>query len=84
MAKKATKKARKPRKKPEPMVATTHVPDRCPKCGSTDREEYNNVVTKKMVGTHPVEHTSISWKRTCCRSCGQGRCVKIYNFDPKI
>ncbi len=84
MAKKATKKTRR---KPRKTITSVHVPDSCPKCGSTERTAYEDILTRPIAGEtrvagEPVRHTSISWKRTTCKNCGQARRVRVFNFDP--
>lgn len=54
----------------------------CPKCGSTERTEYNNTRAPLVVGglKDGRRYTSIIWRRTTCKSCKQARIDKCYEF----
>lgn len=63
---------------PPPVV--TVEPSRCPECGATDREDYNNTVTREIPGVLPDgrPYCRVTWRRTRCLACGQHRIDKTY------
>lgn len=63
-------------KKPE----STGVLTRCKRCGSTDRDRYTNPRTIQQSGIGPdgKPYNQITWRNTCCKSCGQVRVDKFY------
>lgn len=49
-------------------------PGRCKKCSSTEREGYSDVKEMPYRGErNGLPYTHIVWRRTRCKSCGQGR-----------
>jgi len=95
MARKAAKKVKKVKKAPKrsgrPRGARNRDLDtvsgeatRCRKCGSTDREPYFGKRTLDYAGTTPdgKPYTRVVWRRTVCRSCGQHRMDKSYEYTP--
>lgn len=66
-------------KEPRPVVEAEET--RCPYCGSTERDPYSNVVTKRIAGVrYGKPHTHVIWKTTRCRNgaCRRSRTDKFY------
>lgn len=62
--------------RPEPKApVVAGDPTRCPSCGSTEREPYNNTREHDFAGLddHGRPYTHVVWRRTRCRACGQSR-----------
>ena len=77
---KPKKRGRKKGSKPIAREQVVVIPSSCPKCGSTDREQYEgHPVVREFAGVkNGFEYNRISWKRTKCRNCGQHRTDQIY------
>ena len=60
------------------------IPTQCPKCGSDQRSNYDNVRTLDYAGklNDGREYTSISWKCCYCLDCKQRRIDKHYKAKP--
>lgn len=54
----------------------------CPKCGSTERTEYNQTRAPMVVGgtKDGKKFNAVVWRRTTCKVCGQARIDKCYEF----
>jgi len=79
-------KAGRPRgSKDGPVAQATVLPSRCPKCGSTKRQDYANKVVQEYSGLDPdgKPYTRIIRRRTKCLSCGQVRMDRTFEFAPK-
>ena len=68
----AKKKRGRPRgSRTQKLPVETHQPSTfCPKCKSSERENYQRTV-RKVIGTMEVV-----WRRTSCKICGQSRVDK--------
>lgn len=56
---------------------------RCVKCGSTDRDEYTNTTTQNYPGIRDGRpYTSIVRRNTKCKTCGQARVDRVYEYVP--
>jgi hypothetical protein len=52
---------------------------KCPKCGSVERSNYNNIITYDIVGIHNgIEYVRVVFRSTKCLSCGQIRKDKSF------
>lgn len=68
-----------PQKMPKPPVNQVEE-SRCPKCDSTEREDYHNSTEQEFGGTDPKgkPYTHIVRRRTKCVACGQERIDRSY------
>jgi len=67
----------------KPPVNTVE-PSRCPKCGSTERENYFGRTVQEHAGLDPDgnPYTLIVRRRTRCARCGQVRIDRTFVNDP--
>lgn len=68
----------------EPSAKVVGARVQCPKCGSTERTNYNGTKEREIHGTlrDGTSYTHIVWKRCRCKQCGQSR-VEIFHENRK-
>lgn len=71
----AKRRAAKAAKGSGPTETVDVVESRCPKCGSSDRTKYINVIKRDIsgIGTDGEEYNRVVWRTTYCKKCGQRR-----------